>query len=328
MSNQSFRAMLYPGATTRLIGHTMVWHNGKHTVDPTRKEGYVSNDPVAVAAQCKNLKLAGFDVLMYNWYGPGNYEDSCTKVYFANSPLNHIINIDGSIVKSLDALLTLMTYVRVSYLGNPQYEKWNGKPIVTVFNKAGDQRSWFAALELANPDIAFVYTDPNMGVNQMAWVQSDLEANADWWIRTYGLRKGSLNIPCVSAGFNDLNSLTGHGVWGANPARIWPAGSPGPGPNETTLLAFFSKVNAHYSVDNQLPYLQAVTVNDADEGTNMLKRGFIVPPIQAPVYHLEAWLDGVKLGSLPLTGSNQKLSLNYVDQHEQVNKSTILEVKP
>jgi len=335
MINQGLRSQLSADLqAVRLVGHTMVWHDGKHTVDPKRRQGFKSNDPVGVAAQTKQLAFAGLDVLMFNWYGQGTYEDSCAKVYVAHlSGLSFMINIDGACVTSLASLRSQLAYIRSTYFPNPAYEKHNGKYVVTHFYKTGNQRAWFAAAETENPDVTFVYDSNAMGHNQMGWVQIDLEANADWWVRTYGLRNdGSLNIPCVAAGFNDLNSLTGYGVWGAKPARIWPPAAPGPGPNRTTFDAFVAVINKYYNAGNRglLPYLQIVTINDKDEGTDLFDRGFLAAEIKAPpthAYHVEAWLDGQKLASVPV-GAAQEATVRKVNELGQVVASATLELKP
>lgn len=308
---------LYPGATTKVIGHTEVWFDGKaHTLDPTRMPSYKSNVPTDVKAQCQQLQAAGLDALMYNWYGPGNFKDDAVKCYFANSPIGHIINIDNGAFSSLATLQACLSYIRKTYFTHPKYEKWNGKFIVSYFVKSADP-AWFRQVEQENTDVIFVYNGSHWGKSQMAWVQHDLEANADWFIRTFCSKNdGGLYIPCASAGFNDLNSKTGKGVWGADPARIWPAGI---GANENTLNAYFQVINKYFSTTKQLDYLQLVTINDQDEGTGLLKPitqsgiDTFLPPVPKD-YHLELWIDSAKLGDIHIPTGAKDAILQQVDQ--------------
>ena len=54
-------------------------------------------------------------------------------------------------------------------------------------------------------------------------------------------------------------------MWGG-PARVWPVEV---GPNAATLQACFDTINKYYSVNHQPEYIQLVTLDDDDEGTNM-----------------------------------------------------------
>lgn len=258
--------LLYSGAQTRIWAHVETcMKKGSRPLDSNRYPGYDSDDPVAVLAQCKTAKALGVDAFMYNSYAEGSYEDHSRSVYFTatqEAGMNQLINIDGGAFgNSLAGLESYMAYTKSCIDKLPNYEKFKGKPIITYFAKAGNNPSWFRTIEQKYPQYVFVYNSSNWGLNQMAWIQSDLTANLDWFIRTFGLKKdGSLNIPCVFSGFND--NLNGHSCWNKNsPARIWPA----EGPNVGTYKACFDVINKYYSVSNPLEFLQLVTWNDWDE---------------------------------------------------------------
>jgi hypothetical protein len=86
-------------------------------------------------------------------------------------------------------------------------------------------------------------------------------------------------------------------VWGG-PARVWPAGV---GPNAATLQACFDTINKYYNVTKQPEFIQLVTLDDDDEGTNMeTPKGGVnkwFAPVAPPVVidHGEVWINGVKL---------------------------------
>jgi hypothetical protein len=294
-TRKSLKEYLYPGATTRFIMHTMVWFDGsRHPRQADRDPNYRSNDPKEVREQCKYLEECGVDVLMYNWYGPGTFEDEATQVYFKESPLNHIINIDGGAFGSQAELNDCVEYIRYHYLSHPLYEQWRGKYVITFFAKDANDPAWFRSLEANNPDIIFVYNATKWGASQMDWVDSALEHGIEGFCNTYKNRDDGLFIPYVSPGFDDTHD--GHSVWYPDkPPRVWPEGV---GPNWDTLIACFDTINRHYSESNQLEYVQGVTLNDVEEGSN-LEADFLVtesgdsgPETGAGSSSLHFFLDG------------------------------------
>lgn len=316
MSSQPVRDYLYSGATTKLIAHTMTWFDGHtHTVNPGRNPGYLSNDSEAVSAQCEYLRNCGVDVLMYNWYGPRSFENQSTLVYFEHSQLGHIINIDGNAFHSEGELRECIAYIRATYFTHPRYERWRDKYIITFFAKSHNDPQWFRPIETENPDCVFVYNGTQWGISQMAWIQSDLEKNVDWFCRTFGDKTDGLYIPCVFPGFNDDNG-NGESCWHpGQPARIWPSGAPGPGGNWTTLEACFETVNRYYSEQHQLEYLQLVTMNDWDEGTQM-ERKFLIPA--AAARRVALWANGEQIADAIAVPDDAKL-LTVVELNDEGN---------
>ncbi len=278
---KTIREYLYPGATTRIIAHTMVWFDGyTHPVQKDRDPGYRSNNAEQVRIQCEQLKACQVDILMYNWYGPGNaFLNESTHNYFTVSPLGHMINIDGGGFHSRDELLSHMRYLRSNFLTHPNYEKWRDKYIVTLFAKSGNDPEWFRALEQENPDCVFAYNSTNWGISQYEWIDPNLEGGVDWFCRTFGDRSDGLFIPAFFPGFNDDNGQ-GQSVWSPlEPARIWP---PGIGANQQTYEACFAAINQQYSTSHQLEYVQAITVNDYEEGSECEEKFFQPADISEP----------------------------------------------
>jgi hypothetical protein len=284
---KTIREYLYPGATTRIIAHTMVWFDGyTHPVQKDRDPGYRSNNAEQVRAQCEQLKACQVDILMYNWYGPNNaFLNESTHNYFNVSPLGHMINIDGGGFHSRDELLSHMRYVRSNFLTHPNYEKWRDKYIVTLFAKSGNDPEWFRALEQENPDCVFAYNSTNWGISQYEWIDPNLEGGVDWFCRTFGDRSDGLFIPAFFPGFNDDNGQ-GQSVWSPlEPARIWP---PGIGANQQTYEACFAAINQQFSTSHQLEYVQAITVNDYEEGSECEEK-FFQPADNFQLTENQAW---------------------------------------
>jgi hypothetical protein len=316
MSLPTIKSLLYPGCTSRIIGHLelSVSPTNKRPVDQTRWPGYDQHNAADVTAHCHRIKRMGFDVVMPNTYSVGGFENIALMLYMPAlqaAGLNVCINIDkgvydipGNTTPSVTLIQNYMGWLRKNVFTYSNYEMFGGKYIVTFFTLPTDQPAWFRQIESENPDCIFVYDNPAMGPNTMDWIQPTLSTNLDWWIRTYA-KTGTLQIPCVSPGFNDSLTVTGKptSVWNAAiAARVWPAGGPG----AATLASFFGVINKHYSSTFQPPYIQVVTINDWDEDTATECKadgtgGYFA---LSPLDHAELWVDGVKFGDMA-PGSHQ-----------------------
>jgi Chaperone of endosialidase len=318
---KTIREYLYPGATTRIIAHTMVWFDGyTHPVQKDRDPGYRSNNAEQVRAQCEQLKACQVDILMYNWYGPNNaFLNESTHNYFNVSPLGHMINIDGGGFHSRDELLSHMRYVRSNFLTHPNYEKWRDKYIVTLFAKSGNDPEWFRALEQENPDCVFAYNSTNWGISQYEWIDPNLEGGVDWFCRTFGDRSDGLFIPAFFPGFNDDNGQ-GQSVWSPlEPARIWP---PGIGANQQTYEACFAAINQQFSTSHQLEYVQAITVNDYEEGSECEEK-FFQPADNFQLTENQAW---PSWSVRPAENDANHLTLDFNGTTPQINASAAIAI--
>lgn len=350
MALPTIRESLYPGATTRIIGHTEMSVGPHNPRDRSRWPGYDQHNPADVLAHCQRLKALGEDILMPNNYAIGSYDDISFNLYLVAMQevgLNLIVNIDKGLYDGktnipVVEIRNYIAYLRKIAFPLPIYEKYQGKYVVTYFVLPTDDPRMFAQIEAENPDVLFVYNDAKMGQSQMAWVQQGLENSLDGWCKTYASRNdGGLYIACASPGFDD--TLDGHSAWGG-PARVWPAGI---GPNAATLQAFFDVINKYWSTSHQLPYLQLCTNNDWNEKTSIEPKadgtgGFfsipaappppppppqppppVKPPLPPPVKpaHFELWADGKKIGDiLDQAPGKHEVTLVGVSQDGTVKK--------
>ncbi len=311
----TLKSHLFPGCTSRIIGHLELCINAaqRRPVDPTRSPGYDQHNAADVTKHIARLKALGIDVLMPNTYAIGSPENVSLEVYLPlleAAGMGLIINIDKGLYamqpSPIAAIRTYLTYLRTRCFPLKNYEKWNGKYIVTYFVLPTDDPAMFRQIEAENPDVIFVYNDGSKGPNTMAWVEQGLDQAMDYWCRQYANALG-LQIPCISPGFNDTLLRNGipTSVWDpTQPARIWPAGT---GPSSNILAAFFKVFNTYYSIAHQAPYLQLVTINDWDELTAIEPKadgtgGYFSPlPVAAPAPagHGEIWIGGTKQGDYP-----------------------------
>lgn len=263
---------------------------GSRPVDQSRYL-FDSSDPVAVTADCAKALAWGVDAAMPNSYAFGSYEDKCRTVLFAACKqvgLKVLINIDGANITSLAAYQTYVNRTK-AVIDNmlPNYETWNGKPIITVFGKSGEQASWFQQVEAAHPDLCFLYYATPYGKNRMDWIKvaPDPTIMQAAFCATYSTKHdGGLYVPCVFMGFDDTvmrkvndqwqgdpnGTLKATSVWQKShnqyiPARV----APPEGPNAATWARTCANILKYYSASNPCPAAQIVTWSDQDEGTNV-----------------------------------------------------------
>ena len=270
------RDLLYPGSTTRIWAHVETpFKKGSRPVDQSRYL-FDSDDPVAVLADCERAVAQGVQAFMYNSYAVGSFEDKARSVYFTatqKAGLKQLINIDGANITSLAAYQAYVNHTEAVIHTLPNYETWNGKPIVTVFGKAGEQAAWFQQVESEHPDLCFVYYDTPYEKNRMDWIKvvPDPTIPQETFCKQYATRHdGGLYVPCVFMGFDDTVIRNGKptSVWNLNlPARVAPA----EGPNAATWARSWANINKYWSATNQLPFVQIVTWNDLDEGTGVCR---------------------------------------------------------
>ena len=76
VSKVDVHSLLYPGATTKIYAHMMVWFGGSNHMNV----GYNSADAGQVHQQITDMISRGIDGVIIDWYGPNNSKDDATKL--------------------------------------------------------------------------------------------------------------------------------------------------------------------------------------------------------------------------------------------------------
>ena len=237
--------------------------------------GYKSNDAGQVERQVKDMISRGIDGVVIDWYGPNNAVDEATKLVMheaeKHAGFTFAIMIDAGAMgnacsgcSSQDALTQLLQYVEKTYFGSPAYFTIQGQPVVTNFNVDGSV-DWQKANGSLQTPPRFLFQDQGGFAHAMS------DGSFSWVMPTtpnYGLEylssfyQTGLSFPRIETmgatykGFND--ALAG---WGSGRAIDQQCGQ--------TWLQTFSQINSTYNSGRQLPYLQLVTWNDYEEGTEL-----------------------------------------------------------
>jgi len=91
--------LLYPGATTKIYAHLLLWFGGSNHMNV----GYSSTDPKQIHRQITDMISRGIDGVIIDWYGPNNSIDKATKLVMmeaeAHPGFTFAIMIDQETIK-------------------------------------------------------------------------------------------------------------------------------------------------------------------------------------------------------------------------------------
>ena len=142
ISKIDVHTLLYPGATTKVYAHLMLWFGGSSHMNV----GYSSTAPVQVKSQITDMISRGIDGVIIDWYGPNSSTDQATQLVMAEAE-NHpgftfAIMIDqGAIARDpcsgcspQQVLINELQYIEHTYFPSPAYMTSQGQPVITNFN--------------------------------------------------------------------------------------------------------------------------------------------------------------------------------------------------
>ena len=273
VSKMNIHSLLYPGATTKILAQYLLWFGKSNHMDV----GYNSNDANQVKRQITDMISRGIDGVIIDWYGPNNFVDEATQLVMneaeKHSGFTFSIMIDAGAIGNAcsgcspqQALTQLLQYVEQHYFPSRAYLNLQGQPIVTNFNV--DRKyavDWQAANGSLHIPPRYLFQDNDgfshaMSDGSYSWVMPTFpNYGFDYLASFYDTGLAFSHLETMGAtykGFND--SLAS---WGSNRTMNQQCGQ--------TWLKTFSKINSIYGKSRQLPYLQLVTWNDYEEGTEI-----------------------------------------------------------
>ncbi len=275
VSKADIHNLLYPGATTKVYAHMVLWFGEPNHMNI----GYNSTDPTQVANQINDMVSRGIDGVILDWYGPGNFMDQAALQIMAQAEAHpgftFAIMIDQGAIEwyscggcsPQQALVNDLEYIESTYFPSPAYMTMEGKPVLTQFNVnlSYPSVSWSAALAGMNIQPVLIFQN-NSGFT------ADLTGGSYSWVMPtasdYGLPyltsfyqagmayPSEQTIGATYKGFNDTLAS-----WGSDRIMSQQCGQ--------TWLQTFSEINGLYNSGKPLPYMQIVTWNDYEEATEI-----------------------------------------------------------
>jgi hypothetical protein len=263
ISKMPIRSLLYAGSTTKIYANWVPWWGTSNHINI----GYSSPDPKQLHRQVLDMISRGIDGLLVDWYSTGSLDQATAGMRqeieqhpgfeFALMPDSGAY---GGLADPTAKLISDINYAAQNYFVSPNYMRLNGRPVLFPFGLENYAIDWarVQANVQGNPVFinrnvpGFTYAASSGGY---AWGPDQPVAYFDYFypnaiplkMPTYG---------AVSKGFND--SLA---AWGSNRFLDQQCGQ--------RWLSTFDEANKYYSASQPLPYMQIVTWNDYEEGTEI-----------------------------------------------------------
>ena len=274
ISKVDLHSLLYPGTTTQVFAHLMLWWGESSHIDV----GYRSNDPAQVHRQITDMISRGIQGVILCWYGPNNDIDQAAQLAMKEAEqhpgFSFFIMIDHGAIQwdscsgcsPQQALVADLQYLQKTFFSSPAYLKFQGRPVVTNFDiDLHYSIDWAAAGAALNPSPAFLFQN-NTGFGHTksqgaySWViplSNDFGMSyLNHFYTTAKTFPDDLSVGAIYKGFNDTLAS-----WSMNRKMDQRCGQ--------TLLQTFSELNGLYGSKDQLGALGLVTWNDYEEGTEL-----------------------------------------------------------
>ena len=274
VSKVDVHSLLYPGTTTKVYAQLLVWFGQSGHIDV----GYSSTDPDQVHRQITDMISRGIDGVIVDWYGPNNSIDNATQLVMLEAEkhpgFSFSIMIDaGAIAGSScygctpeQTLVQLLKYVEQHYFTSPAYTTVQGQPLVTDFNVDRSYSiDWNAVKSALSSSPGFLFQDNGgfshpLSDGSYSWVMPQTGDYGLGYLSTfYDIGVTFPNKKTMGAAYKGFNDALAS--WGSGRVMDQQCGQ--------TWLQTFSQVTSLYSANRQLPYLQLVTWNDYEEGTEI-----------------------------------------------------------
>lgn len=278
VSKLSLRSMLYPGAETIILARVVPFFlsSQKH-VDV----GYNSGDERQAARQAEDMISRGIDGAIVDWYGTDHPDLGRTAVGFRNAAESHAqfkfaISEDKGALKNCRRepgcdltrlLIKDLNYAYDHFEKSPAYLRQDDRPLVFFFDVNQDPIDWGRVRGSIKGNPLLIFRNPHAlslpeSDGAFAWVDHTGQRNLPYLDDFYKKALDALRsrpvivVGSVYKGFDDrLASWSENRVTDQECGQIW--------------LDTFARVNHYFSTDRPLPYLQVVTWNDYEEGTQI-----------------------------------------------------------
>jgi len=274
VSKVDIHSLLYPGATTKVYAHLLLWFGGSNHMNV----GYSSTDANQIHRQITDMISRGIDGVIVDWYGPNNSIDRATKLVMteaeAHPGFTFAIMVDQGAIKwnscsgcsPQQALISQLQYVEQTYFPSSAYMTLAGRPVVTNFNiDLSYSINWDDVTASLSTRPAFLFQNNGgfthvLSEGSYSWVMPTTSDYGIGYLKSFydsGMTiENELTVGATYKGFNDTLA-----AWGSSRIMGQQCGQ--------TWLQTFSEINSLYNSGRQLSALQLVTWNDYEEGTEI-----------------------------------------------------------
>ena len=274
ISKVDIHNLLYPGATTKVYAHLMVWFGGSNHMNV----GYSSTDTTQIKNQIDDMISRGIDGVIIDWYGPNNSIDQATLSIMAEAEkhpgFTFALMVDQGAIKDYScsgcsaqqSLIDQLQYVEKTYFPSPAYMTRQGQPVITNFDiDLSYSIDWNAVNSALSTHPLFLFQN-NSGFTHtvtggsFSWVMpTTTDYGMSYLTSFYDTGMAYPSQQTVGAAYKGFNDTLA--AWGSRRIMGQQCGQ--------TWLQTFSEINGRYNSGKQLSDLQLVTWNDYEEGTEI-----------------------------------------------------------
>jgi len=273
VSKVNIHSLLYSGATTKIFVQYLMWFGQADHMNI----GYTSNNAAQVQNQINDMVSRGIDGVIIDWYGPNNAIDQATQLVMQQAEqhpgFQFAIMVDAGAIGASSSggspqqtLIQLMQYVEQKYFPSSAYMNIGGQPVVTDFNIDLQYQVDWNAVNAALPTKPRYLFQDNGGFTHTlsdgsySWVMPQVGDYGLGYLQNfYQTGMAFSNLETMGATYKGFNDTLAS--WGSDRIMDQQCGQ--------TWLQTFQQINSLYSAQKQLPYLQLVTWNDYEEGTEI-----------------------------------------------------------
>lgn len=284
ISKAPTRNLLYPGSSSRIYAHLMLWFGAANHMNV----GYTSDDTMQVHKQVTDMISRGFDGAIIDWYGQGATNQGFARInqatdYVMNEAALHanfsfaVMDDAGSLgscakTAGCDITQTLindLTYAYNNYQQSSSYLRYNNQPVVFFFGEEAYTIDWGRVRNSVPGNPLFIFRNSGgfsyaQSNGAFSWVAPETVTSTDPMALAYldNFDQTSLSWPSDYAlvsgykGFNDTLAAWGTGrIINQSCGQAW--------------LKSVAQAAKYYSSSRQVPGIQLVTWNDYEEGTEI-----------------------------------------------------------
>ena len=281
ISKVATASLLYGGSTSKVYAHFMPWFGGANHMNV----GYASNDTAQVHKQLDDMVSRGISGAIIDWYGPNFTREDQTTQYVRNDAQARgqfvfAVMEDAGALKSCAStagcsvtqqLISDLTYAYNNYEVSPAYMTINGRPVVFNFGLEAYAIDWNAVVASVPGNPMFIFRNAagftSVGTSgSYSWVNinttnpNDIGLSyLDFFYQTGLQHSAEQTYGAAYKGFNDSLS-----AWHPTPYRQMNQNC------AQTWVSSIAEAGKYYSpAATQLPFVQLVTWNDYEEGTEI-----------------------------------------------------------
>jgi hypothetical protein len=274
VSKEDVHKLLYANATSKVFAHYQPWWGTSSHMNI----GMDQSDPLVVLNQVRDALSRGLAGFIVDWYGTPDttqkaFEDKVAmNVRDASEKLTAQFAIQedsGAIKGAADVtqkVIDDLNYAASNYYGSPAYlnDAASGRPVVFFFGTEAYSIDWTRVRNGVRGNPLFIFRNSGgftkaQSNGGFAWVGMNAPEGIDYLDNFYtvaGTHADELVFGAAYKGFNDSIAS-----WGSN--RVVQQGC------GKTLMDTAIEPGKFYSQTKQLAYLQIVTWNDYEEGSEI-----------------------------------------------------------